>query len=92
LQERWVGAPTSVADLEAKIGIAGREIGQLRTSIDSLATSGLPFYIIPDVQTGDYVAEDSLTRGARFRLGLIQSAEATIDPTYRCGSAPPVPS
>jgi Xaa-Pro aminopeptidase len=66
MQERWVGARMRVADLEAKIGIAGRDIAQLSTTIDSLATSGLPFYIVPDVQTGDYAAEDSLTRGARF--------------------------
>lgn len=66
IQERWVGARTRVADLEARIGIAGREIAQLRPSIDSLATSGLPFYVIPDVQTDDFAAADSLTRGARF--------------------------
>ena len=47
-------------------GSRGRDIAQLRPSIDSLAASGLPFYVVPDVQTGDYVAEDSLTRGARF--------------------------
>ncbi len=66
MQERWVGARTRVADLKAKVGIAGREIAQLRTAIDSLATTGLPFYIVPDVQTRDYVVEDSLTRGALF--------------------------
>ncbi len=66
IQERWVGARTRVADLEARIGIAGRDIAQLRPAIDSLATSGLPFYVVPDVQTGDYMAQDSLTRGARF--------------------------
>ena len=88
MQERWVGARTRVADLEAKFGIAGREIAQLGTAIDSLAaTSGLPFYIVPDVQTGDYVAQDSLTRGARFvaqiRLAhpwlVMHSLDHTVD-------------
>ncbi len=73
VQERWVGARTRVADLAARIGIPGREIAQLRGAIDSLAAGGLPFYIVPDVQTGDYVTEDSLTRGSRF-LAQVRTA------------------
>jgi Xaa-Pro aminopeptidase len=65
-QERWMGARTHVADLRAKVGIEGREIAQLRPAIDSLADSGLPFYIVADAQTGDYATKDSLTRGGRF--------------------------
>jgi len=85
MQERWVGARTRVADLEERIGIPGRDITQLRTAIDSLAaTSGLPFYVIPDVQTSDYVAQDSLTRGARFlaqvRLAHPWLAMQSLDP------------
>jgi Xaa-Pro aminopeptidase len=38
--------------------------------VDSLATTGLPFYVVPDVQTADYATEDSLTRGARFLAQL----------------------
>jgi Xaa-Pro aminopeptidase len=66
IEERWVGARTRIADLETRIGIGGRDIVQLRPAVDSLAASGLPFYIVPDVQATDYMAEDSLTRGARF--------------------------
>jgi Xaa-Pro aminopeptidase len=87
MQERWVGARTRVADLEAKIGIAGREIAQLGTSMDSLAASGLPFYIVPDVQTADYASEDSLTRGARFlsqvRLAHPWLVMHSVDSTVR---------
>jgi Xaa-Pro aminopeptidase len=87
MQERWIGARTRVADLEARFGVAGREIGQLGPSIDSLATSGLPFYIVPDVQTSDYVEQDSLTRGARFlsqvRVAhpwlVMHSLDSTVD-------------
>ena len=87
IQERWVGARTHVADLETKVGIAGREIAELSTAIDSLATSGLPFYIVPDVQTGDWVAQDTLTRGARFLSQLrvahpwlvMQSLDSVVD-------------
>jgi len=66
VQERWIGARTRVADLLTKTGIAGREIAQLSAAIDSLAVSGLPFYVIADVQAGDYGTLDSLTRGSRF--------------------------
>jgi Xaa-Pro aminopeptidase len=66
IRERWDGARTRVAQLEAKTGIGGRDITGLRPAIDSLAASGLPFYIVSDAQTSDYVARDSLTRGARF--------------------------
>ena len=66
MEERWVGARGRAGDLETRIGITGRDLAQLGPAVDSLATSGLPFYVIPDVQAGDYMAEDSLTRGARF--------------------------
>ncbi len=70
IQERWIGARTHVADLQAKVGIAGGEIAQLRPVVDSLAASGLSFYIAPDVQTRDYADNDSLTRGSRFLAEL----------------------
>ena len=70
LRERWIGARTHVADLQSKVGIPGRDIGDLTTAVDSLAKTDLPFYVVPDVQTADYAAEDSLTRGARFLSGL----------------------
>ncbi len=66
IQERWVGARTRPAEMESKFGMAGRDIAQLRPVVDSLAESGLPLYVVPDVQTADYADEDSLTRGARF--------------------------
>ena len=47
-------------------GIGGRDIAELRPAIDSLAKSGLPFYIVSDVQTAENAREDSLTRGSRF--------------------------
>ena len=73
IQERWIGARTRVADLEARTGIAGRDIAQLPPAIDSLADSGLPFYVVPDVQAADYADEDSLTRGKRFVAQLRQA-------------------
>lgn len=70
MKERWIGARTRVADLRSRIGIAGRDITDLRPVIDSLVSTKLPFYVVPDVQTGDYATQDSLTRGASFLTGL----------------------
>jgi Xaa-Pro aminopeptidase len=87
LSERWLGARARPPDLEARIGIPGRDIAQLQGKVDSLAADGLPFYVIPDVQTADYAEEDSLTRGTRFlsRLRLANPWLVThsLDSTVR---------
>lgn len=64
--ERFNGRRSGAEELEGKIGIAGREMAQLRPTIDSLADLGLAFYIVPDLHNGDYIAQDTLTRGTRF--------------------------
>jgi Xaa-Pro aminopeptidase len=61
-----MGARTKAADMMAKTGIDGRDIAELTPAIDSLAESGLPFYVISDVQAAENTAQDSLTRGRRF--------------------------
>jgi Xaa-Pro aminopeptidase len=66
IQERWVGARTRVADMEKKVGVVGRDIAQMGAAMDSLARTGLPFYMVPDIQTAENIVEDSLTRGTRF--------------------------
>ncbi|MDB4907726.1 MAG: peptidase [Gemmatimonadetes bacterium] len=70
LEQRWNGARTSVADFNRKYGIPGRDISQLRATLDSLAATKLPFYSVPDIQASDYAAEDSLTRGSRLAQEL----------------------
>jgi Xaa-Pro aminopeptidase len=52
--------------MEKKLGVAGRDIAGMGAALDSLAKTGLPFYNVPDVWTGENIAEDSLTRGNRF--------------------------
>ena len=66
VQERWIGARTKVADLGTKTGIVGQDIAQFPAVVDSLAKSGLPFYLISDIQAGENLSQDSLTRGTRF--------------------------
>ena len=70
IRERWVGARTHIADLQAAVGVPGRDMADLTTAIDSLTKTDLPFFVVPDVQTADYATEDSLTRGARFLAAL----------------------
>jgi Xaa-Pro aminopeptidase len=86
IQERWVGARTRIADMEKKFGVGGRDIAGMTAALDSLTRTGLPFYILPDVQTGENIVEDSLTRGARTVAQLrvshpylvVQSLNSTV--------------
>lgn len=52
--------------LAKRKGAMVRPLDELRSYVDSLAGSGLPFYELRDFQTYDYMAEDSLTRGGAF--------------------------
>ena len=86
-QARWIGARTAVADLQSGIGIKGREISGLKSLADSLAGSGLPFYIVPDVHSNDGARDDTLTRGSRFvsqlRAAHPSLVTASLDTTVR---------
>ena len=66
VRERWDGRRTRAGELETRIGVRGADIAGFRPAVDSLATAGLPIYVVSDAQTSDYVARDTLTRGARF--------------------------
>ncbi len=71
--ERYNGARNGAEDLAQTIGIPGRYNDQLRPTIDSLARSGLPFYFLPDVESGDGAARDSLTKGRNFMSQVRQT-------------------
>lgn len=82
IQERWIGGRTSIADVPAKVpGAMGRDLADLSSVADSLARGGLPFYVIRDYQTSDYVDEDSLSRGARF-LSQLRTTHPTLVTKY----------
>ena len=63
-------------------GIRGRPFSALAGILDSLATSGLPFYSIADVEDADFARADSLTRGQLF-----MKAFATRHPAVSIRSA-----
>jgi Xaa-Pro aminopeptidase len=47
-------------------GIPGRAFAALGATLDSLATTGLPFYTLADFEDADFARADSLTRGQAF--------------------------
>jgi len=63
---RVLGKRTPAADLQRVVGIAGRDIGGLRATVDSLVALGLPLYVVPDIHMADFATEDSLSRGSRL--------------------------
>lgn len=71
--ERYGGARNGADELEQSIGISGRIDEQLRPTIDSLARLGLPFYFVPDVESGDGASQDSLSKGRNFMAQVRQS-------------------
>jgi Xaa-Pro aminopeptidase len=60
------GFPPDSAEIARRTGIPGRSFPGLRPMLDSLASSGLPFYELRDFETADNVTADSLTRGGSF--------------------------
>src|SRR5438874_8303235 len=67
---RFVGDRTALKDLQSRVGMAGRNLLELRSTVDSLIGTGLPVYFIPAVHTGDHFDEDTVTFGARFISNL----------------------
>jgi Xaa-Pro aminopeptidase len=60
------GFPPDSSAVAKETGLAARSFAALRTVLDSLGASGLPFYTLRDFSNADYAREDSLTRGASF--------------------------
>ncbi len=59
----YEGPRLDTATAQRQYGLRGRSYEQLASTLDSLAKMGLPFYHVPDVETMDFAANDSLTRG-----------------------------
>jgi Xaa-Pro aminopeptidase len=59
----FYGKRVDSAGSKAATGIQGRPIASLPAVLDSLATSGLPFYTLADFESADFARADTLTRG-----------------------------
>src|SRR5947207_1029365 len=77
MMARFVGDRTAIDGLQSAMGMAGRNIEQLRSTVDSLASTGLPVYFIPAVHTGDWFDADTLTFGARF-ISQLHAADPSL--------------
>jgi Xaa-Pro aminopeptidase len=63
------GAPDTATTM-AQYGLRSRSFGAMAGHLDSLARTGLPFFHIPDVETTDFAALDTLTRGQEMVKAL----------------------
>ena len=60
------GFRASPAELAARTGFRVRPLDAMAAYVDSLAATGQPLFTLRDVQTSDYAARDTLTRGRLF--------------------------
>lgn len=51
-REVWTGRRLGAAGVTARTGMRGREIDELRPTLDSLIATGLPFYVVGDLAGG----------------------------------------
>lgn len=72
------GFPPDSAAVARESGLAARSITALRSALDSLAGTGLPFYALRDYSGADYAESDSLTRGASF-LGAFADGHPRLE-------------
>ena len=64
------GFPPDSAAVTRSTGLEARSMATLAPLLDSLATTGQPFFTLRDYAGNDYADTDSLTRGAVFVRGL----------------------
>ncbi len=62
----YYGQRTDPAATQQQFGMPGRPFASLSSTLDSLASVGLPFFTNSDVEDVDVASSDSLTRGQMF--------------------------
>jgi len=67
----YYGQRTEPAAVQQQFGMTGRPFDALTTTLDSLASAGLPFFTIGDVEDLDFARSDTLTRGQAFIRQLV---------------------
>jgi Xaa-Pro aminopeptidase len=67
----YYGQRVDTAATQVQFGLAGRSFSALRSVLDSLEGTGLPFYSMHDAEDLDFAGADSLTRGRLFLQGLV---------------------
>ncbi len=74
----YYGVMPDSAATSRTTGLPSRPADGLRAVLDSLATTGLPFYTISDVESADFAKQDSLTRGQQFMRALAEAHSGLV--------------
>ena len=84
----YYGRRPDSAEVVRTFGMHARSFAALSAVLDSLATVGLPFYVLDDHESADFAVQDSLTRGKQFVRAFkakhgdaveLRSAHAIVD-------------
>ena len=67
----YYGRRPDSATVTHTLGVAARGFAALGGVVDSLASTGLPFYTLADFADADFARQDSLTRGTVFMRALL---------------------
>jgi Xaa-Pro aminopeptidase len=74
--EFYTGTRVRYDELARRIGLAARSNADLNPLLDSLATSGLPYYFVSDAESEEFIGNDSLTFGRALARRLKASHPA----------------
>jgi Xaa-Pro aminopeptidase len=66
----YYGRRPDSASVMRDLGVGARSFDALDHVVDSLASAGLPFYVLADFADADFAKEDSLTRGQAFMRSI----------------------
>lgn len=68
----YLGDRKTPDQVAAELGMKARFTEELRHVADSLVKSGLPFYVVPDAQSNEFIGRDSLSYQSAFIVGFRQ--------------------
>ncbi|GMR13988.1 MAG: Xaa-Pro aminopeptidase [Gemmatimonadota bacterium] len=64
------GKRATLGEIAERLGLEARYNDEIGGYVESVIAEGLPIYSVPDVQSNEYSASDSLTAGRNFIRGL----------------------
>ena len=68
----YLGDRKTPAQVASDLGLGARFTDDFQQVADSLASAGLPFHVVTDAQSGEYVARDTLSFGRAFAAAFMQ--------------------
>ncbi|MEO8562191.1 MAG: aminopeptidase P N-terminal domain-containing protein [bacterium] len=75
----YYGRRPDSASVVRDLGVGARSFSALNAYVDSLASAGLPFYVLADHEDADFAKEDSLTRGKQYVKALLARHSTNVD-------------